>query len=403
MALDLESKLGKRGDTKITLIDRNNSQTFHPSLYEVASIYGVNHEHPYHTKLRGTICIPFSKIFKGKKVEFVQAEINHIDLQAKHVVTNGGAVIEFDYLVLAFGSIVSTFGTPGVEEYAFKFKTIENALMLNDKIEQLFIEASENKRSLPINILIGGAGFNGIELAAEFSNCAVHVAHRHAIAQPNCAAITLIEATPAILPMVSDKERKIIEKRLKKLGINILTNSPIEEVGPDYVKIKNGDVLSGDLIVWTAGVKTLDLFKGISGLELDDRGRIFANEFLQTKNHTNIFAIGDNIVFIDPKTQKPIPQMAFLAIEQGRVAAENIIRLINSKMQLKKYEPDYDIWIAPVGGKYALVHLNGYNFSGLLGYIAREVVDLRYFLSVLPLFEAIKLFFEDARVFSRND
>lgn len=421
-ALDLFKSLGSRGDVdlvkssgagtakkqlfdgvEITLVDKNDSQTFFPSLYEVASIYGIDHQHPFHTKLRGTVSIPFGDIFKNKKINLIQAEINHIDIQNKHIITGNGAILNFDYLVLALGSVVSTFGILGADDYAYKFKTIEDGLMLNDKIEKLYVEASEKSGPTHVNILIGGAGFNGVELATELSNCTTHIAYHHKVTQQNCTAITLIEAMPVILPMISEKERGLIQKRLKKLGINILTNSPIQEIGPDYVKLKNSGVLKGDLIVWTAGVKALDLFKRVAGLELDDRGRIFVNEFLQTKNFPNVFAVGDNIVFVDPKTQKPIPQMAFLAIEQGMVVAENIGRLIKDMSELKKYKPSYDVWIAPVGGKNAVVHLGKLTFSGFFGYILREIVDLRYFLTILPFFKALKLFFRGVAVFSKND
>lgn len=403
-ALDLERKLSYRKDVTITLIDRSECQTFTPALYEVASIYGIDHEHPYHTKLRGVISIPYGEIFRDKKIELIQAEVNHIDLTAKHVVTNNGATIDFDYLILAFGSMVSTFGIPGVEEYAYKFKTIEDALAVNDKLEELYVGASKAQRSLPINILIGGAGFNGVELAAELSNCTVHIAHRHAITQQNCTLITLAEAGPTILPMVSEKERNLIQKRLKILGVNILVNSVIEEVGPDYMRLKDDGVLKGDLIVWSGGLKAIDLFKSVAGLELDERGRIVVNEFLQTKNHLSVFGVGDSTVFIDPKNQKPIPQMAFIAIEQGKIAAENISRQIAGRTpQLKKYKPSYNVWIAPVGGKYAVAHIGSWTFSGFIGYILRELVDLRYFMSVLPFWNALKTFLRGVRVFNKND
>ena len=426
MALDLSKKLRGRDDVKITLVDKSECQTFTPALYEVASIYGVDHEHPFHGKIRGVISISYKDIFSGKKIELVQAEINHIDLMARHappletsveqrpfvtdrgsltghVITNNGATIDFDYLVIAFGSAVSTFGIPGVEEYAYKFKTVEDALAVNDKLEELYVAASKAQRLLPINIFIGGAGFNGVELAAELSNCTVHVAHRHGIKQQNCTSITLIEAGPMILPMVSEKERNLIQKRLKTLGVNISVNSAIEEVGPDYIKLKDGSTPKGDLIVWSGGLKAIDLFKSVAGLELDERGRIVVNDFLQLKNQTGIFGVGDSTVFIDPVTKKPIPQMAFIAIEQGKVAAENIFRLINNLYELKKYEPSYNIWIAPVGGKYAVAHMGSWTFSGFVGYMLRELADLRYFLSILPFWKGLRLFYEDVRVFSKND
>lgn len=411
-ALDLNKKLGHRKNIKIILADKNNAQTFYPALYEVASVFGVDHEHPYHTRIRGMIAIPYSEIFKGTKIELIQAQINLIDIGAKHVVTANGMTINFDYLIMALGVAASTFGVPGAEEYTFKFKSIEDGLMLSDKLEELFNAAGQDGHSPHINILIGGAGFTGVELASELANCTAHVAHRHKITQRNCASITLIESAPAMLPTVSDKERAKIKKRLIGLGVNIMENSVIEEVMPDSLKLKNGQILKGDLIIWSAGLKALDMFKTVNGLELDDHGRILVNEYMQAKNYNTIFAIGDNIIFIDPKNKKPIPQMAFVAIEQGSIAAENIARLveesvpgeeISRKSDLESYKANYDVWIAPVGAKYAWAHLGGWGIGGFFGYIIRELVDLRYFISILPFFKALKLFFEDIRVFSQND
>ncbi|MBI4160687.1 MAG: FAD-dependent oxidoreductase [Candidatus Yanofskybacteria bacterium] len=408
-ALDLSKKFAGRKDVQITLVDKNDSQTFSPALYEIASIYGIDHEHPFHSKIRGAVCIPYRDILGSKNMELVQAEISHIDLEQKHVVTSAGNTLEFDYLIIALGAVASTFGIPGAEEYAYKFKTVEDGIMLNDKMEDLYIETGRGERKAPINILIAGAGFNGIELAAELSNCTVHVAHRHGITHRQCATITLIEAGPAILPMVSEANRRTIEKRLKELGINVLVNSPVEEVGSDFVKIKNSGTLSGDLIVWSAGVKSLDLFSRVEGLELDERGRIFVDDFLRVKNRKNVFAIGDNTIFLDAQNNKPVPQMAFVAIKQGGTAAKNIYELITAggddkNADLRRYVPGYNFWIAPVGGKNAVAHLGKWGtYSGFLGYVLREAADMRYFLSILPLWKGLKLFYEDIKVFSRND
>ncbi len=405
-ALDLSQKLIGNKDVEICLLDRSDSQLFHPALYEVASVYGMDHEHPFHLKLKGTISIPYSEIFEGKKIKLIQAEVRHIDIPLRHVITNNGATIEFDYLVLALGSTTTTFGIPGAQEYAYKFKMIEDALMLNDKLEQLYIEASQKKRTLPINILICGAGFNGVELAAELAKCTVHIAHRHSVFDKNCTAVTVIEAGQMILPMISGQERATIEKRLKRLGIQIILNSAVEEVGPDFIKLKGGNILKGDVIVWSGGVKAVELFANVAGLEVDERSRIMVNDFLQVKNQQNVFAIGDNNIFIDQKNQKPVPQMALPAIEQGRLVAENITRQIKSSKKephLKKYKANYGSWVAPVGGKYAVAHVGERSVSGFMGYVLRELIDLRYFLSVLPFFKALKFFFEEVRVFSKND
>ncbi len=407
-ALDLDKKLGRRKDVKITLIDRSSGQTFTPSLYEVASIFDVDHQHPFHTKMRGAVCIPYGEIFSETAVEIVEAEIAHINLEGRHVATTGGNIFSFDYLVIALGSVVSTYGIPGVQDYAYKFKTIEDGLILADKIEELYSGRGRGEKSLPVKIILGGAGFTGVELAAELSNCVVHMVRRYKIVPQNCSSITLIEAGPAMLPAISEAERGMIKNRLTQLGVNILENAPIAEVGPDFARLKDGRKIEGDLIIWSAGVGASELVKQISGLELDNRDRIMVDEHLRAKNHADIFAIGDAMIFVDPKNQKPVPQLAYAAIEQGRVAAGNISRLIKTGndrqlARLAAYKPFYSVWIAPVGGKYAIAHVGNWTFSGYLGYLVRQIVDFRYFLTTLPILKAIKLFLTDVRVFAKND
>lgn len=407
-ALDLDWKLRRRRDVKIILIDRANGQTFYPTLYEVASVFGIDHQHPYHTKLKGTVCIPYTEIFAGTKVQTVQAEVIAVNLEGKHLTTAGFNLYPFDYLVIALGSVPSTFGVPGAEEYAYKFKTIEDGLTLADKIEELFTSIEKNERAVPVKIIVGGAGFTGIELAAELSNCIGHVAHRHKVPRRGCSAITLIETGPEMLPLISEHQRALIKKRLTRVGVNVMENSPIVAVGPNLVKLKNGQELAGDIIIWSGGVKAPELVKKINGLERDEKDRIIVDDWLRVKNHHQVFGAGDATVLLDPKTQKPVPQLAYVAGEQGKVAAENIARLISgggkAMIPLEKYQPFYDTWITPVGGKYAVAHLGwGITASGFFGYLFRQLVNLRYFLSILSLPRALHLFFSNIKVFSEND
>lgn len=110
-------------------------------------------------KIRTTICIPLDDIFKNTPVKTVQAEVKEIRIGRKEVVSGGGLIFGFDFLVIALGSAVSTFGIPGVAEYAFKFKDIDQAIMIIDKIYSLYGQAKMGERGLPLKIAIGVAGF----------------------------------------------------------------------------------------------------------------------------------------------------------------------------------------------------------------------------------------------------
>ena len=277
-ALDLGKKL--RGQAQITLIDRNGYHLFLPSLYEVASICGLNPpagEDLFAVKIRETICIPYGKIFSEKNINFIQAEISTVDLKSKSIRTKGDEVLLYDYLVIALGSQTADFGISGVSEYAYQFKSIDDAVAVNKQIEKLIKKMTSGEKMDPLKILIGGAGFTGIEFAAEISCCIKRKA-KDCNVKGKCFQTVLIEAGPKILPIVSERERKIITERLTRLGVVLMENSPIENMGADFVKLKDGRTIEGDMVVWTAGIKANDFLKSIDGLSVTDRGKIIVDK-----------------------------------------------------------------------------------------------------------------------------
>jgi len=169
------------------------------------------------------------------------------------------------------------------------------------------------------------------------------------------------------------------------------------------VKLKSGQILEGDMVVWTAGIKANEFLKSIDSLPLTDNGKVVVDENLRVRGLERVFAVGDNQEFIDPKTQKPVPALAYTAIDQGKIVAKNIYNLINGK-KLRPYRPSYSVWIAPVGGKFALANLWGVlSIGGFLGWVIRELVDLRYLASILSFGKAITLFRQEITIFTKND
>lgn len=397
--MDLEKKF--KDKAQITLVDKNGYHLFLPSLYEVASACGVKKD-PFAVKLRKTICIPYGDIFADKNINFVQAEISSVNLKEKKAETKGGEILQYDFLVFAMGSQTADFGISGVKEYAYQFKSIDDAVAINFKIEKLVKKMSSGEKMDSLKILIGGAGFSGIEFAAEIAGCVKKTCCNNKVKAKN-AMITLVEAGPKILPMVSDQERTYISKRLTNLGVILMENSPIEEVGDGFVKLKNGQILNGDMVVWTAGIKANEFLKSISGLPLTDKGKIIIDKNLQVEGLENVFAVGDNQEFVDSKTQKPVPALAYTAIDQGKVVAVNIYNILSGN-SLKSYKPSYGVWIAPVGGKFALAHMFKWlSVGGFWGWLIRELVDFRYLVSILSFSRAVSLFRQEVETFTQND
>lgn len=404
-ALKLEKKLKDNRDFKITLIDRNNFHLFTPSLYEVATVYGLI-ENNFTQYLRTSVAIPIGEIVKNKKVNFVQGEIREMNLKEKYVLTNGGNKFDFDYLIIALGGEIEFYGIPGVQEYAYNLKSVDDAIGIYRKIQEIYKNYSKEKTDRTIKIAVIGGGFTGVELAAELGCCVGNVIEQYDLSK-TCTAISLFQAEPAILPAIGEKARKAIEKRLRSEMVQIHINSPVVEVGPNFIKLKDrGEVLNFDLIIWAGGIRSSRLLENL-GLKLTKKGTTETNEFLQAKNsdgaaNEEVFVIGDCGMCLDQKTQKPVPAMAYAAHDQADIAAENIINQINGR-ELKPYKPFYDAWIAPVGGKWAYFYYKGYSVSGFWGYLLRQLVDFRYFLRILPFSKALALFFKDLVIFTKND
>ena len=402
VALDLRRKLSTK-EAAVTLIDRNSYHLFLPALYEIGSAYGIEPDR-YNIKLRKAVCVPYPDIFENTGVNFIQAEVSHVDLSKKEITTNGDKVLSYDHLVFALGSETDTFNVPGADEYAFKFKTIDEALFVNRRILELYQKAAQGRHTLPIKFIIAGAGFNGIELAAELACCVDNIKNACKL-HKNCVSIEIIEATPQILPMISEKERAIIRTRLESLGIKIVENAPIKEVGPNFIKIGNeGKMFFADIIIWTAGARASSFLKKVAGLHLDTRGRLEVNNYMRADCVEHVWALGDNAVFIDVGTKKPVPGLAYVAVDQAKIVAENIKRAIRGPSALREYQPFYELWIAPVGGKFAVAHLGkSLTFFGFWGWLLRMIVDFRYFLGVLPLSKALTIFEKEVYTFTKND
>ena len=401
-ALELNKKFKNSSEKiEITLIDRNGYHLFVPALYEVASAYGLKKD-PFSIQLKRTVCMPYADIFAKTKINFIEAEILEINTAHNMVRIGGDVVVEYDYLVISLGSETADYNIPGIMDYANQFKTLDDSLFINQKLEELSEAFIKNGRTEPFSFLICGGGFTGIELSAELG-CCTKVIKEKCRLKGRCSNITLFEAGPRILPTISEKERKLIKERLTKLGIILMENSPIEEVGSDFVKLKTGQKIHGDLIIWTAGVKANSILKDTSNLPITTSGKVIVDNTLQIKGLKNVFALGDSADFIDPKTQKSIPSLAYIASDQAKIVASNLFNVINNK-KLISYKPFYSVWVIPIGGKFALAHLwGGFLIKGFLGWIVRAMIDIRYLLSIFSINKALEVFFNEITIFTKND
>lgn len=397
-ALDLAHRLGQQAE--IILIDKNSYHLFCPSLYKVATACSSAKD-PLSVELRRAVSVPFRDIFSGTGVMLVQAAIERVNFARQTVGAHSGQSWQYDFLILGPGSGAADYGIPGVLEYAYLFKTIDEALMANQRLNFIFDEARHGKRVMPLHIVVCGGGFTGVELAAELAVCAAKLA-KICDLEKHCFYVTIVESGK-VLKLLIGPEQEIARDRLTALGVAIMEGVRVEKIREDAVTLSDGHTLKSDMTVWATGTKTNPILQAIPDLELTDRGKMAVDEHLRIKRHPNVFAVGDAVELIDKRTGMPEAAMAHAAIRHGSVVASNVIRTMRGA-SLKRYTPQSQVWVASVGGKFALAHLwGGGTIKGFLGWMIRGMIDFKYFISILPFSKALTLFWHQAHKLARNN
>ena len=382
-------------DFSLILIDKRHHQLYTPALYEVAS---VPREMTEDTILRASILIPIKDMIRKKNTTFICDEFIGLDPRAQTIQLQRTGNLAYEYLILALGSETAYFDIPGLSEYALPLKTFDDAIRMRNAIE----EKLEKKQEL--HITVAGAGSAGIELVAEFVNFICVMQEKLFPDSKKCPAFfTLIEAAPDILPGFEQWVITLTKKRLSELGITVKTNTMITSVSETQIIFKNGGTQAKDILIWTGGVKGPARFHSI-GMEISPKDSLIVDENLRAKEaNGRIFAIGDNATVTNPFTQKPVIWNVPAAESQAKIAAVNIIRSIAGKPLIpfkpaKKYP-----FVLAIGKKYAIADLIIFRFWGFSGWFTKQLVELRYALSVLPLKKALLFCWRSLWVSQAND
>lgn len=394
-ALFLSKKLPRSSPYRVLLVDERPVHLYTPDLYEIATAYHDEITEACLTKLKDAVAIPFPKIIRGKRIEFIRDRVLKISPEKNSVELKQRGALTFDFLVIALGSVVNYYGIPGLEEYASPLKTLLDGLAVNCHLDMHFHNLWKKELKKEVSIVVGGGGATGVEFACELPGCLDKLCKKYHYPREH-VLITVIEASPELTGQ-GEKVTKVILKRFQKLGIQPLLNTFIKKVDLEGVHLetaqKEKSILPADLLIWTGGVKPHPLIRE-SFSTVAKNGGLIVNEYLQCPAFPNIFAAGDDA--------SAAPMLAQLAFDQGKIVAKNILAQIEGK-KLKPYRVHFKGVITPLGGKYALLKNGNFVFKGRLIWMLRRLIDLRYALSILPFWHALKKWIHDTNVFVGND
>jgi len=319
-ALGLQKRV--RG-VEVTLVAPESHMTYQPFLPEAAS----GNIEPRH------VVVPLRRVLK--RTRLIIGHVTAID-HARRSATVAPIEAEpydldYDHIVIAPGSISRVLPIPGLADHGVGFKTVAEAIFLrNHVLSRLDLADStemESIRTRALTFVVVGGGYAGVEALAELEDLARDAARLYRTVSRSDMRWILVEAASSILPEIGDELASYAIERLRRRDIEIFLNTRLTSAVDGVMELSDGTSFAADTLVWTTGVKAHPLVAR-SGLPLDERGRLVADEFLRVKDVEGAWTAGDCAAVPDTITGGTAPATAQHALRQARQLAANITATI---------------------------------------------------------------------------
>jgi NADH dehydrogenase len=376
-------QLLRPGEAEVTVVSRDNFTLFTPMLPEVSS-GGIELRHvvtPVRVQLRHST--------------FLLGEVQRIDLQrryvdALHPITEDVTRLEYDQLVLALGSVTSTFNIPGVGEHTLPLKTLEDAGVLRNRVvaalEQAVATPPGPQRERLLTFTVVGGGYTGCECIGELVDFFHSVLPYYQPLQLPDIRMVLIEAGKALLPDLPEGMGRYTTSYLRKRKVDLVIGDGVTRIDDEGLELQSGRKIASATIVWSAGVRPSPVLKDLPLVTHARNGGIVVNQDMSVIGAPGVWAIGD-CAWIPNRPNADLadrdawyPATAQHAIREGPVLAENIVAAVRGE-PTKPFEYRSMGTMASLGGRRGVAAFpGGFVLTGFLAWILWRA----YYLARLP-------------------
>jgi len=357
-------ELAKQHDTMITLITTKADFQYYPALYGAAT--GRSHLESW---------VPLTTIFAGKKnVTIIHDTIEKIDSAQKTLTGASGETYIYETCVLALGTVTTYFGIQGLETYTYGVKSADEIEELKQHIYADVVEG----RGVDKRYIVIGGGPTGVELAAALGSYLKKLSKHLHVTESNMH-IALVEASPRVLPRMSEKASASVLKRLEKLGVKVQTGKTVESASEDLLTV-SGELMTSDTIIWTSGVANHPFYKANADqFEIAPNGRVVVDAHLQVKD--GLYVIGDNAA-------TPFTGLAQTALHDALFVARHITNVATGQ-PVTDYKAVMPPVVVPVGAFWAVFEWRKLRITGIVAAVLRRLADFMGYSDILPLGQAL--------------
>lgn len=392
--VNLAKQLSGNSEFQIILVDKNNYHFFPPLLYQVATAFIET----------SNITYPYRKMFQAKKnIRFHYGTFLKVNAAENTIDTDTGS-LRYDYLVLAMGTETNYFGMENVKANALPMKSIDDALHLRNRIllnmEKAAQTENEAERLKLTNIVIAGGGPTGVELAGMIAEMGTKIMSKdYPEMQESKGKIYLVNSPANLLNVMSVSSQQEAKKTLEKLGVIIKLNAAVKDYKEQQVHLSDGEVLDTSLLIWTSGVVAREV-KGLPDNSIGKARRVLVNEYNLVHGTNNVFAIGDMCLqFEDKNYPQGHPQLAQVAIQQGKLLAQNIKNISASK-PMKKFQYNDKGSMAIISKYNAVVDFPKFFLSGYFAWLTWLFIHL---IPIAGFRNKVKIFYNWCAAMATND
>ena len=375
-ALRLQARAGKRRDVQITLVSRDNYFLFTPMLPQAATS-SIDTRHIVQTIRR--IC---------PRVKLLQAEIETVDFATRTVTISHAEghrhQLGYTQLLIAVGGVTNYFGLPGVAEFSLPVKTLTDAIRIRnhalDMLEQAELEEDADLRRRLLTFVVAGAGFAGVETAAELDVFVRRASEQYGNFTAADIRTVLLDAQSRVLPELSEQLAAFTAATLIKRGMEVRMNSSVRGADAEGVDLTDGTRIPTRTFIWAGGVAPNPLLAAL-GIT-NARGRVPVDANLAVVDHPGIWAIGDCASVLPAPDAKPYPPTAQHALREGTHVADNMLAFADGK-PLKPFAFTMIGQMANLGERSAVAMVGGLKISGFPAWWLWRT----YYLTRIPTLE----------------